>query len=176
MHGSYSKEPTSQGWYLKHLLEEGPERAAPPHINQNSFPLVYFLWDSDSMARKILKITTAQVTWPKYTRALGKSSYGSDGKASTCNAGDMDSITGSGRTPGEGSGYPLQYCCLENPMNRKARWAGVHGVAESWRRLSNQHFLLSRKYSSRRVWIYLAHSSDFCVFSWLGLLHHQNLP
>ena len=149
---SYSKEPTSQGWCLKHLLEEGPERAAAPHINQSSFPLAYFLWDSDSMARKILKITTAQVPWPKYTRALGKSSYGSDGKASTCNAGDLGSIPGSGIFLGVGNGNPLQYSCLENPMNRKARWAGVHGVAESRTRLSNQHFLLlSSKYSSRRV-------------------------
>ena len=41
----------------------------------------------------------------------------SNGKASTCNAGDPGSIPGSGRSPGEGSGNPLQYSCLENPMD-----------------------------------------------------------
>ena len=42
---------------------------------------------------------------------------GSDGKASACNAGDLGSIPGSGRSPGEGNGNPLQYSCLENPMD-----------------------------------------------------------
>ena len=42
---------------------------------------------------------------------------GSDGKASAYNAGDLDSIPGSGRSPGEGNGDPLQYSCLENPMD-----------------------------------------------------------
>ena len=42
---------------------------------------------------------------------------GSDGKASACNAGDPGSIPGLGRSPGEGNGNPLQYCCLENPMD-----------------------------------------------------------
>ena len=56
---------------------------------------------------------------------------GSGGKASACNAGDLGSIPGSGRSPGEGNGTPLQYSCLENPMDRGAWWATVHGVAES---------------------------------------------
>ena len=42
---------------------------------------------------------------------------GSVGKASACNAGDLGSIHGSGRAPGEGNGNPLQYACLENPMD-----------------------------------------------------------
>ena len=54
---------------------------------------------------------------------------GSDGKESACNAGDLGSILGSGRSPGEGSGYPLQYSCLRNPMDRGAWRATVHGVA-----------------------------------------------
>ena len=45
---------------------------------------------------------------------------GSDGKESTCNAGDPGSIPGSGRSPEEGNGNPLQYSCLENPMDRGA--------------------------------------------------------
>ena len=44
------------------------------------------------------------------------------------NAGDMGSIPGSGRSPGEGNGYPLQYPCLGNPMDREAWWVAVHGV------------------------------------------------
>jgi len=47
----------------------------------------------------------------------------------TCNAGDLDLIPGSGRSPGEGNGNLLQYSCLRNPMDRGAWWAIVHGVA-----------------------------------------------
>ena len=43
--------------------------------------------------------------------------------------GDSGSITGLGRSPEEGNGNPPQYSCLENPMDRGARWAAVHGVA-----------------------------------------------
>ena len=56
---------------------------------------------------------------------------GSDGKASAYKAGDLGSIPGSGRSPGEGNGYPLQYSCLETPMDGGAWWATVHGVTES---------------------------------------------
>ena len=52
-------------------------------------------------------------------------------KVSACNAGDLVSIPGLGRSSGEGNGNPLQYSCLENPMDRKAWWATVHGVAKS---------------------------------------------
>ena len=48
---------------------------------------------------------------------------------------DMGSSPGSGRSPGEGSGNPVQCSCLENPMDRGAWWATVHGVANSWTRL-----------------------------------------
>ena len=54
------------------------------------------------------------------------------------NAGDargLGLIPGSGRSPGEGNGNPLQYSCLENPMDRGAWWATVHGVTKSWTRL-----------------------------------------
>ena len=52
---------------------------------------------------------------------------GSDGKASAYNAGDPGSIPGWGRSPGEGNSNPLQYTCLENPMDGGAWWATVHG-------------------------------------------------
>ena len=47
---------------------------------------------------------------------------GSEVKASACNTGDLGSIPGSGRSPGEGNGNPLQYSCLENPMDGEAWW------------------------------------------------------
>ena len=58
-------------------------------------------------------------------------------KESTCNAGDSVLIPGSGRSPGGRKGYPLQYSCLENPMDRGAWWATVHEVAKSQTRMSN---------------------------------------
>jgi len=58
-------------------------------------------------------------------------------KNSACNAGDLSSILGSGRSPGEGNGYPHQYSCLENSVDRGAWWAIVHEVQKSQIRLSN---------------------------------------
>ena len=57
---------------------------------------------------------------------------GSAGKESACNVGDLGSMPGLGRSPGEGKGYPLQYSGLENSMD-----CIVHGVAKSWIQLSN---------------------------------------
>ena len=62
-------------------------------------------------------------------------SCGSAGKESTCNVGDLGSIPGLGRSPGEGKGYPLQYSGLENSMDFV-----VHGVEKSWTRLNDFHF------------------------------------
>ena len=56
---------------------------------------------------------------------------GSDSKESVCDAGDLGSIPGLGRSPGEGNGYPLQDSRLENSMDRGTLWATVHGVAKS---------------------------------------------
>ena len=61
---------------------------------------------------------------------------GSDSKEPTCNVGDPGLIPGSGRSPGEGNGNPLQYSCLENPMDREAWRATIHGVAKNWTWLS----------------------------------------
>ena len=58
----------------------------------------------------------------------------SDGKESACNAG---SISGLGRSPGEGNDNLLQYSCLENPMDRRAWWVTVHEFAKSWVQLSD---------------------------------------
>ena len=66
---------------------------------------------------------------------------GSDGKASAYSAGDPGLIPGSGRSPGEGNGNPLQYSCLENPMDRGAWRATVHGVARVRHDLALSFFL-----------------------------------
>ena len=58
-------------------------------------------------------------------------------KKSAHNAGDLGSISGSGRSPGEGNGYALQYLCLKNSMDRGTWGAIVHGVAKNGTRLNN---------------------------------------
>ena len=65
------------------------------------------------------------------------SAGGSGGKASVYNAGDLGLIPGLERSPGEGNGNPLQYSCLEYPMDRGAWRATVHGVGKSRTRLSD---------------------------------------
>ena len=57
-------------------------------------------------------------------------------KESACSAGDPGSIPGFGRYPGERNGYTLQYSCLENPMDRGARWVTIHGASKNQIRLS----------------------------------------
>ena len=63
---------------------------------------------------------------------------GLDSKKSACNAGDVGSVPGLGRSPGEGNGIPLQSSCLKSPMDRGACRVTVHGVAKSQIGLSNQ--------------------------------------
>ena len=66
-------------------------------------------------------------------KALMVFSGGSDSKESTCNAGDLDSIPGLGRSPGGGHGNPLQYSCLENPHGQRSLAGhGPRGCKESW--------------------------------------------
>ena len=62
---------------------------------------------------------------------------GSDSKESACNAGDPDLIPESGRSPGGGNGDPLQYSCLENPTDRGAWGATLHGITKSQTRLND---------------------------------------
>ena len=65
---------------------------------------------------------------------------GSDSKASACNAGNPGSIPGSGRSPGEENGTPLQSSCLENSMDGRAWWAAVHGITKSQTQMSDFTF------------------------------------
>ena len=96
----------------------------------NSIPLVY-IYPYSSTTLFWLHINNFWLGFPR----------GSDGKEYTCNAGDLDSIPGLGRSPGEGNSYPLQYSGLGNSMDRGAWQATVHGVAKSWTQLSDSHSL-----------------------------------
>ena len=64
-------------------------------------------------------------------------------KESTCNAGDLGLIPGLGSSPGEGSGTPLQYSCLGNPMDREVWWATVHGVTNNQTQLRTRTHISS---------------------------------
>ena len=67
-----------------------------------------------------------------YIQGFPQSSVGNE---SACNAGDLGSLPGLGRSPGEGKGYPLQDSGLENPRDGEAWWAAISGVTQSWTRL-----------------------------------------
>ena len=78
----------------------------------------------------ICKLDTPHCCCPGFTLWLS-------GKESACNAEDVGLIPGSGRSPGEGNGHPLQYSCLGNLMDRGAWRATAHGVTKRWTRLSD---------------------------------------
>ena len=93
----------------------------------------------------------------------------SDGKESACNAGGLGSIPGSGRSPEERNGYPLQYSCLENFMDRGAWRATAHRVAKSWTRLSDFHTGFNfPSYLRGYVRGYLRGENDFASQGTLG--------
>ena len=82
---------------------------------------------SSSSLLKDSRIVGIFTIYPK----LACSNGGSDGKESACRVGDLDSVPGSGRSPGGGHGNPLQYSCLENLQGQRSQWAAVQGVAKS---------------------------------------------
>ena len=94
------------------------------------------------MKQKLIEITEKgkSNSLNKSTEDLRGLSWWLRGKESTCNAGDMGSIPGWGRSLGGRHGNPLQYSCLENPMDGGAWWATVHVVAKSRTRLSDFTF------------------------------------
>ena len=89
------------------------------------------------IGRQILYHCAKERFWGEEKKQTWKFPGGLDSKESACSAGGLGSIPGSGRFPGEGHGYPLQYSCLETSMDSGARWAIGRGVAKSWTRLSN---------------------------------------
>ena len=89
------------------------------------------------LGKEYIKVVYCHPVYLTYIQSTSGFPGGSDVKASACNAGDLSLIPGSGRSPGEGNGNPLQYSCLENPMDGGAWWATVLGVAKSWTQLSD---------------------------------------
>ena len=77
---------------------------------------------------------------------------GSDGKESACNGGDPGLIPRSGRSPREGNGYPLQYSCLENSMDRRAWKATIHGVSRESNMTNNEN---ADRSNQRVIYIYI---------------------
>ena len=75
--------------------------------------------------------------WSRYMYTYSLIPCSTVSKESACNAGDMSLIPWSKIFPGEGNGNPLQYSCMENPMDGGAWQALVHGVAQSWKRWSD---------------------------------------
>ena len=67
------------------------------------------------------------------------------GKESACNAGDLSSAPGLGRSPGEENGYLLQYLCLGNPIEKRSLWATVHGAAKSRAQLKQPTHMKGKK-------------------------------
>ena len=118
--------------YLRPWL---PSRLAPATQDSNvTFPVTSMLHPITHTHIHAHILTHALSLFPSLFTSLTLTvdfPGGSDGEASAYNAGDPGSIPGSGRSPGEGNGTPLQYSCLENPMDGEAWWATVHGVAES---------------------------------------------
>ena len=104
----------------------------PQPWETQSWPPEQALWSAPAWARCCVS-SAGPPSYPEYCSCPIPrpmrivESGGSDGKEATCNAGDP----GSGRSPGEGNGYPLHYSCLENPKDRGAWRAIVHGVSES---------------------------------------------
>ena len=80
---------------------------------------------------KILKTEFTEASQTVLDQSPLVTALHTDGKASSCNVGDPGSIPGSGRSPGEGNGNPFQHSCLENPMDRGAWCAAVHGATKS---------------------------------------------
>ena len=99
---------------------------------------------------------------------------GSDGKESTCDVGDLGSLPGLGRSPGGGHGNPLQYPCLENPMDGEAWWAAVYGVAQSQTQLKRLSSSSSSRAPLRELpWWFSSqestcHAKDVCLIPGSG--------
>ena len=99
---------------------------------------------------------------------------GSEVKASACNAGDLGSIPGLRRSPGEENGNPFHYCCLENSMDKGAWWARVHGVTKEldktwWLNNSHNNHVYMSIPVSQFISSLLPPSVSICLLLHLGL-------
>ena len=121
-------------------LFSGPSLLCTINISSQflNSPEIKFILQFDPWVRKI-HWRSNRLPTPVFLGFRG----GSAGKESACNTGDLGSIPGLGRSPGEGKGHPLQYSDLEKSMD-----CIVHGVEKSWTQLSNFHFHFHRQCTS----------------------------
>ena len=147
----YIENPKDSIRKLLELISEFSKVAGYKINIQKSLAFLYT--DNEKSEREIKEsisfiIATKRIKYlginlPNETKELYTESYDTNernlgfpcssvGKESACSAGDPCSIPGLGRSPGEGSGNPLQYPCLENLMDRGVWWTAVHGVGKSW--------------------------------------------
>ena len=153
--GKSPKDPHPQPSWLAHYIETAssspsrvwaPQRQGLPHSHRSQGPAGQWSLLDVSGIRVASLLFWKVVGWGKQTDGGDQGATetwdspltilgfprGSDGKESACSARDVGSIHGSGRSPGEGNGHPLQCSCPENSMDRGAWWATVHGVTKSW--------------------------------------------
>ena len=97
--------------------------------------------------------------------------FDADGKESACSAGDLGMTPGSGRSPGEGNGYPLQYSCLENSMERGAWWATVQGVTKCQTRLTYRYTDMRDTHTHT-----VCKQCACCKWNYLFFLWMSNIP
>ena len=101
------------------------------HENSSFFSLAFFKTALVEVTQSALgRVWESSGQWPEFTEPVSFPGS-SDSKEFVCNSGDPGSIPGLGRFPGGRHGNLLQYPCLENPMDRGAWWAAVHGVPKS---------------------------------------------
>ena len=141
-------------WVLDKSPVSGPGRD-PPSCNRfihHSLPYSVLLFPEASISNSFISFSwvlnlylyTVEPHYSvPYLRICPAFPGGSDSKESACNAGDPGSIPGSRRSSGEGNGYPLQYSCLENSIDRGTWQATVDGVTKSQMWLNNKHTLLN---------------------------------
>ena len=141
-------------WIKPQVQKHCPPETLQGEISSSSPPLLLrkLVW-SDPSGKACLPQADSTSIQMVYTPVFASTREaegfpgGSDSKVSACNAGDLGSIPELGRSPGEGNGYPLQYSCLENSLDRGAWWAIVHGlqrVGHNWG-TNNTQRIVSKK-------------------------------
>ena len=121
--------------YRRMLVSNLEKQIISSHWCITNPPTETFLSPSTPVISKVCTLFN-HIQWVFSSPCLSAAG-GSEDKASACNVRDPGLIPGLGRSPGEGNGNPLQYSRLENPIDRGAWWATVHGAAKSPTRLSN---------------------------------------
>ena len=159
---------TSDSWKPVAFSQKSQVSSQGPHVSElQGLKLLFFL-----VLIKVYLIYSVVLFWGFLCS--------SDSKESACKAGDQGSIPGSGRSPGEGHGNPLQYSCLENPMDRGAWWAtqpmGLQRVRHEW---TTEHVVLFQVYSKviqLHVYRYLyTHTHTHIFFQFFPIIGYYSI-